>query len=546
MTDTLTTMPGMSDTPRRQAASPPEPAAAASPGLIQQRVLIRGLLRRVPIIAALTAVAAAAGLGLAAQSETTFSAITVIELLDDNVGASQHTVATEELEAERQVLQSNQMQAALASALGDRGGSLTAISARAADQSTILTINVTASEAETAILGATQVVDVFAQQRIASQVEFFEAQSAELHSRIAEQEQMISKLEAELDAETDVTLSSALSTRLFQSIDRSQQLQQVRRELESEILLADGRIAVIDRPISASSSRRSHLLTSIQTSLLGLLLSVGAVALLTSRSKKIVLVDQLEALYPEIPVLAAVPEFRKEYRTRENSIVVGRPAAMREAEAFRYIRTAIELSSPISQGFTVAITSTTAGEGKTVTSANLAVSLAAAGRRTLLVDGDLLSPSIPELSGRPTAQNCLPPFLSGVDVDELTTTIGTDERALDLLIKDRKAADTAQRVELVASNIADSFARLRSKYDSVVIDCPPALLVADAVALAGAADGVVVIVKLGTAITGEVVRAVDSLVQGGASIMGFVATHVDDDGSGYGTYAYQGHAGAQE
>lgn len=546
MTDTLTTMPGMSDTPRRQAASPPEPAAAASPGLIQQRVLIRGLLRRVPIIAALTAVAAAAGLGLAAQSETTFSAITVIELLDDNVGASQHTVATEELEAERQVLQSNQMQAALASALGDRGGSLTAISARAADQSTILTINVTASEAETAMLGATQVVDVFAQQRIASQVEFFEAQSAELHSRIAEQEQMISKLEAELDAETDVTLSSALSTRLFQSIDRSQQLQQVRRELESEILLADGRIAVIDRPISASSSRRSHLLTSIQTSLLGLLLSVGAVALLTSRSKKIVLVDQLEALYPEIPVLAAVPEFRKEYRTRENSIVVGRPAAMREAEAFRYIRTAIELSSPISQGFTVAITSTTAGEGKTVTSANLAVSLAAAGRRTLLVDGDLLSPSIPELSGRPTAQNCLPPFLSGVDVEELTTTIGTDERALDLLIKERKADDTAQRVELVASNIADSFARLRSKYDSVVIDCPPALLVADAVALAGAADGVVVIVKLGTAITGEVVRAVDSLVQGGASIMGFVATHVDDDGSGYGTYAYQGHAGAQE
>ena len=546
MTDTLTTMPGMSDTPRRQAASRPEPAAAASPGLIQQRVLIRGLRRRVPIIAALTAVAAAAGLGLAAQSETTFSAITVIELLDDNVGASQHTVATEELEAERQVLQSNQMQAALASALGDRGGSLTAISARAADQSTILTINVTASEAETAILGATQVVDVFAQQRIASQVEFFEAQSAELNSRIAEQEQMISELEAELDAATDVTLSSALSTRLFQSIDRSQQLQQVRRELESEILLADGRIAVIDRPISASSSRRSHLLTSIQTSLLGLLLSLGAVALLTSRSKKIVLVDQLEALYPEIPVLAAVPEFRKEYRKRENSIVVGRPEAMREAEAFRYIRTAIELSSPISQGFTVAITSTTAGEGKTVTSANLAVSLAAAGRRTLLVDGDLLSPSIPELSGRPTAQNCLPPFLSGVDVEELTTTIGTDERALDLLIKERKADDTAQRVELVASNIADSFARLRSKYDSVVIDCPPALLVADAVALAGAADGVVVIVKLGTAITGEVVRAVDSLVQGGASIMGFVATHVDDDGSGYGTYAYQGHAGAQE
>ena len=546
MTDTLTTMPGMSDTPRRQAASRPEPAVAVSPGLVQQRVLIRGLRRRVPIIAALTAVAAAAGLGLAAQSETTFSAITVIELLDDNVGASQHTVATEELEAERQVLQSNQMQAALASALGDRGGSLTAISARAADQSTILTINVTASEAETAILGATQVVDVFAQQRIASQVEFFEAQSAELNSRIAEQEQMISELEAELDAATDVTLSSALSTRLFQSIDRSQQLQQVRRELESEILLADGRIAVIDRPISASSSRRSHLLTSIQTSLLGLLLSVGAVALLTSRSKKIVLVDQLEALYPEIPVLAAVPEFRKEYRKRENSIVVGRPEAMREAEAFRYIRTAIELSSPISQGFTVAITSTTAGEGKTVTSANLAVSLAAAGRRTLLVDGDLLSPSIPELSGRPTAQNCLPPFLSGVDVEELTTTIGTDERALDLLIKERKADDTAQRVELVASNIADSFARLRSKYDSVVIDCPPALLVADAVALAGAADGVVVIVKLGTAITGEVVRAVDSLVQGGASIMGFVATHVDDDGSGYGTYAYQGHAGTQE
>jgi capsular exopolysaccharide synthesis family protein len=550
VTDTQMTESGLSDVSRRRAAAEESNRQPTTPdrseGLVQQRTLVRALRRRLPVIAAVTALAAAAGLVLADRSEVTYGATTVIELLDDTIGVSQHTVTSEELEAERQVLQSNQMTAALTSALGERGSSLLDITARADNDSTILTIDVTASDPEAALRGSTQVVDVFTAQRVVSQTESFQAEAAELTARIAEQEEMVTELETELDAEADVTLSSALSTRLFQSVDRSQQLQQVLRELESEITLADGRISVIDRPISTTSSRRSRLLTSLQAGLLGLLASAGAVALLASRSNKIVMVDQLEALYPEIPVLAAVPEFRKEYRERKNSVVVGRPEAMREAEAFRYIRTAVELSSPMGRGFTVAVTSATPGEGKTVSSANLAVSLTAAGRRTLLIDGDLLSPSIPELFGRPTAANTLPDFLRGNDVHELTTTIGTEERALDLLIKDQSEAEPTQRMELAGSDLSDALDRLRDDYDSIVVDCPPALLVADAISLAAAADGVVIVVSLGSVVKGELIRVVDFLTQGGASIMGFVATHADDDGSGYGNYAYETQARTPE
>jgi hypothetical protein len=290
MTENQISMPALGEpSPRRQRASDMETAATTESGsadLARQRLLVRALRRRLHLIVAVTALAASAGLFLASSRATTWSATTVIELLDDTVGASQHTVSPEEFEAERQTLESNQLSAALIAALGARGESLGAVSARADEDSTILTITTTADQPAAAVLAAETVVDVFTEQRITNQIEFFAAEAAELQTRIAEQEVMIAELKVDLDTQEDVNLSSALETRLFQSVDRSQQLQRVLRELESEITLADGRIAVIDRPIAASASRRSQLLTALQAGLLGALLAAGAVLVTASRNRR--------------------------------------------------------------------------------------------------------------------------------------------------------------------------------------------------------------------------------------------------------------------
>jgi capsular exopolysaccharide synthesis family protein len=553
MTDTHVRTSNMHDSQSLDVIDPRWKGLSADPArsgssneagdVIRARLVLAALRRGLPAILALAVLGAILGSWVASAGDETHFATATIELLDDNVGKSQHSVSRSELEAEREVLESNFMREALSSALGEVSAGV-GVSASVAESTTILTIEVSAASPDLAIRAAELVVAIFTDQRIENHVRLFEAEKVEIVERINEQEAMISDIERQLSEAVDTTISASLETRLIQSIDRSQQLQGVVRELQSELDLADGRILLIDRPTGTFSSRPNRVTGALQGALAGAIFCAAPIAVRAGRGRKIRVVDEVEHLYPNLPVLGVAPKFRKPYRSGVNTIVVGVKAAMREAEAFRYLRTSVELASVPERALTIALTSTEMGEGKTVTSANLAMSLALAERKTLLIDGDQLSPSIAETVNLGGARTTLPRLLAGEPVEDLVTTVATDGAVgLDVLLSAGEVQSgaknqTGRRLELSTHEIASMYESLRDSYDAIVVDCPPALIVADAVALSAAADGVVIVVRLGLATPTGLTRVVDSLTQGGANILGFFVTYGSDDGSGYGDYSY--------
>ncbi|MFT7649797.1 MAG: capsular exopolysaccharide synthesis family protein [Candidatus Poriferisodalaceae bacterium] len=515
----------------------------ASAQEVKNRLTGSAVRRRLPFILALTIAAAAVGWVAASQRASTYSATGVVELTDDLSGQSIRTVGIDEVEAQRQVLLSNDMRLLLETELGEDAAGLKSISVDTSLETSLLTISVSGTSDQVAVNGTNALIDLFTAGRVVYQRDAFIAQRDDAQGRVIEQEQEVRRLTEELETAASDSEYRAFYLRQQNAVAFLQGLEAEFQQIDSEVALSDGRTNVIDRPVAATASKLDPTQMALLGGLLGLLIASSIVVAMSSRNRIIQVVEELDGIAPNIDVLATVPKFRREFRERRNSIVVGRPEAMREAEAFRFVRTAIELATEGRQNYSLAITSSAPGEGKTVTAANLAVSLSAAGSRTLLIDGDLLAPSLPELSGRPNATNVFPHLISGLSPAELAVDIGDEDRPLHLLVNDAIAPLDERRLELVPSRLRDVFNGLRDQYQTVVIDCPPVLLVSDAMSTAAAADFTIVIARLGQARRRDLVRTIERLRQADARVLGIIATHDNSDGRRYGGYGRYGDGG---
>jgi polysaccharide biosynthesis transport protein len=174
------------------------------------------------------------------------------------------------------------------------------------------------------------------------------------------------------------------------------------------------------------------------------------------------------------------------------------------------------------------VTSPSPREGKTTTSANLAVTLASVGKKVLLVDADLINPrlhqvfSIPDDSGLSDllleksvgGKIQLSDYVRKLDVPGLFILTGGSVRL--------QAAN-----HLFGTQIADLFSMLREHYDFVVIDSPPILPVADARLLSWHADGVVLVVRAGATDRESAKVATERLIADGARIIGTILNDFD-------------------
>ena len=162
-------------------------------------------------------------------------------------------------------------------------------------------------------------------------------------------------------------------------------------------------------------------------------------------------------------------------------------------ESYRSLRTALLLSSA-EELKVVAVTSAEPGEGKTATSCNLGVVFAQLGRRVLLLDADLRKPRMHKLFGVSNRLGLVNYLTGQVDFESLI--LDTEVPNLSVCPSGPSPPNPS---ELLASDrMRDLLARLRSRFDFILIDTPPALPVADAVILGTQADGVILCAKAGT------------------------------------------------
>jgi polysaccharide biosynthesis transport protein len=162
------------------------------------------------------------------------------------------------------------------------------------------------------------------------------------------------------------------------------------------------------------------------------------------------------------------------------------------AEAFRAVRTSLLLSCPNAPPRVLLVTSGIAQEGKSFSCLNLAAALACKGGKVLLVDADLRRGILSRTLGKGSG-----PGLSNV----LSGEVGSDAAChhIDLVpgLMLMPAGDVvASRPELLESQqMAALIATWRQQFSYVVIDTPPVLPVADAVALSPKVDAVIVVVR---------------------------------------------------
>ncbi len=188
------------------------------------------------------------------------------------------------------------------------------------------------------------------------------------------------------------------------------------------------------------------------------------------------------------------------------------------SEMYRMLRTNLDFASLDAPLHTVVVTSTVSGEGKTVTASNLAVVNAQAGKRTIIVDGDLRKPMIHRVFQLSNMTGCTNVLLRQANLDDAIQ--GSQAENLDVLTSGPIPPNPA---EVVGSGAMRSLIHsLAERYDLVVIDSPPVLSVADVKLLSASVDGILYVVGAGLVTRQALRKAQQSIEMSGAKILGTV------------------------
>jgi protein-tyrosine kinase len=205
----------------------------------------------------------------------------------------------------------------------------------------------------------------------------------------------------------------------------------------------------------------------------------------------------------------------------------GSPAA----EQFRLLRTRLETRDATRRTQLLLITSPRLGDGKTTTSANLALTMAREFQhKVVLVEADLRRPSLASRFGIQSERGLVDVLVGALPLEEALVTVPGHQ-----LVLLPAGAEAARSTELLASTMMQRVLEtLRARYDRIIVDTPPVAL-ADTHVLARLADGVLVVVRAGVTPRPALERALASIER--ERLLGIVLNEVDETP---GEYSYPG------
>jgi succinoglycan biosynthesis transport protein ExoP len=293
--------------------------------------------------------------------------------------------------------------------------------------------------------------------------------------------------------------------------------------LESDLASLDlTNVRIVDKaetpraPISPNRTRNYQLAL-----LIGLAVGMGLTFLFENFDNTVRTPEDVKAL--NLPFLGMIPAVAPAAGT-----TTARPAALRYpegpvAEAYRVVRTNLLFSSVVEGGRALIVTSSNPGEGKTTTTANLAISLAANGAKVLVVDADLRRPTLHQHFNISKTPGLSDVIVGKRQISEAIQSVRG--KALHLLPCGYIPPNPA---ELLGSTVMRDIVRaLKTRYDWVLIDTPPVLAMADTPVLCPFVDGIILVVASEASTRPAIQRAIDQLSSVGGTITGAVLNKVD-------------------
>jgi exopolysaccharide transport family protein len=300
-----------------------------------------------------------------------------------------------------------------------------------------------------------------------------------------------------------------------------------------------GNIRIIDRAevptVPIKPKKRQNILLAI---VVGLMAGVGLAFFFEYLDNTVKLPEDIKR-HLKAPYLGPVPMFAMNgagVQTTERlpDLVTVHAPKSTASEAYRGIRTNILFSSAEHAPQVILVSSAGPLEGKSVTSANLAVTMAQSGAGTLLVDCDLRKPTVHKIFRVPRDKGLSNLLVGACGFDEALTK--TSVPNLEVIPCGSIPPNPSEL--LGSSRMAKLLEALRKKYSKVIIDSPPLTAVADAVVLAKMADGVIVVVRAADTPKEIVKNGLAQLHSVNAKVLGVVLNGVNMGREGYYYYQY--------
>jgi capsular exopolysaccharide synthesis family protein len=294
---------------------------------------------------------------------------------------------------------------------------------------------------------------------------------------------------------------------------------------------------IISRPALPTSPRSPRPVFDLSLGLiLGLALGVGGAFVRDWMDDRVRDRSAMERTLSS-PVLAVIPRVQEWVREESTRLVVVEDPWSPVSEAYRALRTRVQVAAGAGDLKTIMVVSPLAGEGKSTTAANLAVTLAQADKRVILISADLRKPRLHEFFGIPNEPGLSDVLLAGSPPEWALRDTGIEN----LRILPSGAIPNAPAELLQSEQARQTLSHCRDASDFVIVDCPPLLAVADSLEMVPAIDGVLLVAEAGGTPSGALEQARRELTQVGARILGGVLNNLDFYRSAPQTYGYHSY-----
>ena len=243
-----------------------------------------------------------------------------------------------------------------------------------------------------------------------------------------------------------------------------------------------------------------------------------------------------------IPIIGHIPYMQEQKLrkipkdvTLDRTIISYHLPRSRPAEAYRSVRTAVCFSAIGSKHRLIQITSPAAGDGKSTLAMNFAVSMAQSGKRTIIVESDFRRPKVHKLTGVSNEIGIVDVLRGKAELtDAIRKTSQEGFYVLPCGTRPRNPSELLSRPEY-----EQLLQILKEKFEYVIVDTPPVLVVTDPCSVGPRVDGVLLCVRLSRHTRDFGRRALEQLRDVGANMTGIVVNGVEEtDAYGYGKYSY--------
>jgi non-specific protein-tyrosine kinase len=434
------------------------------------------------------------------------------------------------IETEIEVLSSDPIQDGVRARLG----SLPDVSAKRVGETEVMQVTGRSTDAQRAASIANAYAESYVEFRKTEAVGDLEAAGRGIQDKIDELQAEIEELELRISetapagqAAIEVTLGPRYSNLLTQQALLAQKLDEL--QVDADLKSGGARIVRAAR-VPESPATPKPVRNSLAA--LGLGLVVGSMAAFVRenfddsvRSKK--QLNQAVGL-PVLGLIPAVAGGGSDLGSSAKLVSGDSPAG----EAFRTLRTSLQLLGVDRPIGSLQITSPLAGEGKTSIVSGLGIMLAATGQRVVLVDSDLRRPRLHAVFGFANDVGLTSAFVGDVEISAAVRQV-PGEQSLFLLPSGPVPTNPSEL--LSSKRMAELLFALQGEFDMIVVDSAPVLPVTDATLLAAWVEATLLVARADITTERQLAEAVEQLQRVEANLIGTVLNGVKDD-LGYGYY----------